>query len=170
MSAGREFHRKCDISYRYLFNFTSIRARRKIHQHVRLRERKPFANPSANHFDNDKIVYLIIFALAPANTKHLYHIYNVGPTSKTLGRRYIIVIQMFCVLLGSSRYCLSAKFVSNRDNVRVGPTEIPFNSCSNRSQNVNWFFGSFIYQMTGRSKRFAIAQICVYNCQLCFLS
>ena len=30
---------------------------------------------------------------SPANTKHLY---NVGPTSKTLGRRCINVIQMFC--------------------------------------------------------------------------
>ena len=30
----------------------------------------------------------------PANTKHLY---NVGPTSSTLGRRCINVIQMFCV-------------------------------------------------------------------------
>ena len=27
----------------------------------------------------------------------VYHLYNVGPTSKTLGRRCINVIQMFCV-------------------------------------------------------------------------
>ena len=34
----------------------------------------------------------------PKNTKHLYIIlYNVGPTSKTLGRRCTNVIQIFCV-------------------------------------------------------------------------
>ena len=35
----------------------------------------------------------------PVSTKHLYNInlYNVGPTSKTLGRRCINFIQMFCV-------------------------------------------------------------------------
>ena len=40
----------------------------------------------------------IITRSYPANTKHLYNIlYNVGPTSKTLGRRCTNVIQMFCV-------------------------------------------------------------------------
>ena len=33
----------------------------------------------------------------PVNTTHMYDLYNVGPTSKTLGRRCINVIQMFCV-------------------------------------------------------------------------
>ena len=36
--------------------------------------------------------------LIPVNTKHLYkHLYNVGPMSKTLARRCINVIEMFCV-------------------------------------------------------------------------
>ena len=36
-----------------------------------------------------------VLDVIPANTKHFYN--NVGPTSKTLGRRCINAIQMFCV-------------------------------------------------------------------------
>ena len=36
----------------------------------------------------------------------VWHLYNVGPTSKTLGRRCINVIQMFCVCWRANRHSL----------------------------------------------------------------
>ena len=42
----------------------------------------------------------------PLNTMHfVYHLYNDGPTSKTLGRRCINVIQMLCVYWGKCHLC-----------------------------------------------------------------
>ena len=43
----------------------------------------------------------IVSESIPANTKHSHNfLYNVGPTSKTLGRRCINVMKMLCVCLG----------------------------------------------------------------------
>ena len=42
-------------------------------------------------------VSVVLLVIYPANTKHCYDITDVGSTSKTLGRRCVNVINMFCI-------------------------------------------------------------------------
>ena len=65
---------------------------------------------SASHLASAGVVRSVktfcVVLVNPTNTKQLYDIYNVGPTSKTLGRHCINVIQLYTSLrddIGNTR-------------------------------------------------------------------
>ena len=65
----------------------------------------------------------------------VYHLYNVGPTSKTLGRRCINAIQMFCVIAFlSSQRVITSRNPTNR-SIKY-PTVI----ASGRATSAQWRF------------------------------
>ena len=62
----------------------------------------PFRDHSST--DGGKQLYTVTWSIPSKHKTFVWHLYNVGPTSKTLGRRCINVIQMFCVSWEPSKH------------------------------------------------------------------